>query len=57
MNVPGHNPGRTKQPTKKFEVAFRSGIQGCNTCHIGQGFPYIKYQLPKAPLAPLSMKP
>jgi hypothetical protein len=42
---------------KKFEVAFKSGIQGCNTCHMGQGFPYIKYQLPKAPLAPLSMKP
>lgn len=42
---------------KKFEVAFRSGIQGCNTRHVGQGFPYIKYQLPKAPLAPLSMRP
>ena len=42
---------------KKFDKAFKDGIQGCNTCHIGQGFPYIKYQLPKAPISPLSMKP
>ncbi len=42
---------------KKFDKAFEDGIQGCNTCHIGQGFPYIKYQLPKAPISPLSMKP
>ncbi len=42
---------------KKFETAFKSGIQGCNGCHAGQGFPYIKYQLPKAPIAPLAMKP
>ncbi len=42
---------------KKFEVAFKNGIQGCNGCHAGQGFPYIKYQLPKAPVSPLMMKP
>lgn len=42
---------------KKFDKAFKDGIQGCNTCHIGQGFPYIKYQLPKAPPSPLAMKP
>jgi len=42
---------------KKFDKAFKDGIQGCNTCHIGQGFPYIKYQLPRAPISPLSMKP
>lgn len=42
---------------KKFEVAFKNGIQGCNGCHAGQGFPYIKYQLPKAPVGPLVMKP
>lgn len=42
---------------KKFEVAFKNGIQGCNGCHAGQGFPYIKYQLPKAPASPLGMKP
>lgn len=42
---------------KKFEKAFKNGIQGCNTCHIGQGFPFIKVQLPKGPTFPLSMKP
>ncbi len=42
---------------KKFDKAFKDGIQGCNTCHIGQGFPYIKYQLPKAPISPLALKP
>ncbi|HYL79798.1 MAG TPA: hypothetical protein VEU07_03240 [Candidatus Acidoferrum sp.] len=41
---------------KKFDKAFRDGIQGCNTCHAGQGFPYIKYELPKAPASPLAMK-
>src|SRR3974377_1384789 len=33
---------------KKFDKAFKDGIQGCTTCHAGQGFPYIKYPLPKA---------
>jgi hypothetical protein len=42
---------------KKFEAAFKAGVQGCNGCHAGQGFPYIKYQLPKGPTEPLSMKP
>lgn len=42
---------------KKFDKAFKDGIQGCNGCHAAQGFPFIKYQLPKAPLAPLVMKP
>jgi hypothetical protein len=42
---------------KKFDTAFKSGIQGCNTCHTGQGFSYIKYQLPKVPPSPLVMKP
>jgi|SRR5581483_5455500 len=42
---------------KKFEVAFKAGIQGCNGCHAGQGFPYIKYELPKSPPSPLSYKP
>jgi hypothetical protein len=42
---------------KKFDKAFKDGIQGCNGCHAAQGFPFIKYQLPKAPSAPLVMKP
>ncbi len=42
---------------KKFSAAFNAGIQGCNACHAGNGFPFIKYQLPKAPLAPLSTQP
>ena len=39
----------------KFDKAFKVGIQGCNGCHAGQGFPYIKYVLPKATTAPLSV--
>lgn len=42
---------------KKFDKGFKDGIQGCNGCHAAQGFPFIKYQLPKAPSAPLVMKP
>ncbi len=42
---------------KKFAAGFKDTVQGCNGCHAGQGFPYIKYQLPKAPPSPLAMKP
>jgi hypothetical protein len=42
---------------KAFDVAFKRGIAGCNGCHASNGFPFIKYQLPKAPFAPLSDKP
>ncbi len=42
---------------KKFEADFKSTVQGCNGCHAGQGFPFIKYQLPRAPASPLAMKP
>jgi hypothetical protein len=42
---------------KAFKTAFNRGIQGCNGCHASNGFPFIKYQLPKAPFAPLSDKP
>lgn len=42
---------------KKFDVAFKAGVQGCNGCHAGNGFPYIRYELPKAPPSPLSNKP
>ncbi len=40
-----------------FDKAFKNGIAGCNGCHAAQGFPYIKYQLPKGPTFPLSMSP
>ena len=40
-----------------FETAFTAMVKGCNACHAGQGFEYIKYVLPDAPPAPLSMKP
>lgn len=40
-----------------FEKAFNVGVKGCNGCHTAQGFPFIKYELPAAPPAPLSMKP
>lgn len=40
---------------KKFDVAFKAGVEGCNGCHAGQGFAYIKYRLPKGPTFPLSM--
>jgi hypothetical protein len=42
---------------KAFQTAFNRGIQGCNGCHAANGFPFIKYQLPKAPFDPVSYKP
>jgi hypothetical protein len=42
---------------KAFRTAFNLGIQGCNGCHASNGFPFIKFQLAKAPFAPLSDKP
>ena len=39
----------------KFAKAFKAGTEGCNACHKGQGFPFIKYVLPKATTAPLSL--
>ncbi len=42
---------------KQFDAKFKEAVQGCNGCHAGQGFPYIKYQLPKTPPSPLVMKP
>lgn len=41
---------------KAFNKAFDDAVQGCNGCHASQGFPYIKYVLPKQLPAPLSMK-
>jgi hypothetical protein len=40
-----------------FETAFNNAVKGCNGCHASQGFPYIKYELPAAAPAPLSVKP
>jgi hypothetical protein len=40
-----------------FETAFKASVQGCNGCHAGQGFPFIKYELPSGPPSPLAMKP
>jgi hypothetical protein len=42
---------------KRFEAAFKAGIQGCNGCHTAQGVPFIKYQLPDSSLSPLALKP
>jgi hypothetical protein len=42
---------------KKFDAAFKSGIAGCNGCHVKEGFPYIKYQLPDRSPSPISNTP
>jgi hypothetical protein len=42
---------------EKFNTAFKAGIEGCNGCHASQGFPYIKYELPRNSASPLSDKP
>ena len=42
---------------KKFVAAFKTGINGCNACHVGAGFPFIKFELPNASPSPLSNKP
>ncbi len=47
----------TAKDLKGFEKAFNDAVQGCNGCHASEGFPYIKYVLPKQPPAPLSMEP
>jgi hypothetical protein len=41
----------------KFEYAFKAGVQACNACHAGAGFPFLKYQLPKSSSSPLLLKP
>lgn len=42
---------------KKFDVAFRHTVEGCNGCHAANGFAFIKYQLPKSSPSPTSVKP
>jgi hypothetical protein len=41
---------------KAFKKAFNDAVESCNGRHTGQGFPYIKYVLPKQLPASLSMK-
>jgi mono/diheme cytochrome c family protein len=41
----------------KYEAAFKAGVKGCNGCHASAGFPFIEYQLPSAPPAPLKFTP
>jgi hypothetical protein len=45
------------QDIKQFDVAFNDAMKGCNECHTDQKFGFIRYELPKSPLSPLSMKP
>jgi hypothetical protein len=42
---------------KKFDAAFGAAKDECNNCHVDQGFKFIKYELPAAPVSPLSNKP
>jgi hypothetical protein len=42
---------------KKFETAFKATVAACNGCHAANGFPFIKYQLPKSSPSPTSDKP
>ena len=42
---------------KKFEAAFKEAEVACNGCHAANGFPYIKYELPRSSPSPTSNKP
>ena len=42
---------------KKFDVAFKQAVEGCNGCHAANDFAFIKYQLPKSSPSPTSVKP
>jgi hypothetical protein len=42
---------------KKFDTAFQAAVNGCNGCHAAEGFPFIKYVLPKTNPSPISEKP
>jgi hypothetical protein len=42
---------------KRFGALFTAGIHGRDACHAQQNLPFIKYQLPSSPPAPLIMKP
>ena len=36
-----------------FNKSFKSAVDGCNGCHQSNGFPFIKYKLPKSSELPL----
>ncbi len=42
---------------KEFDGAFKQAVAGCNGCHAANGFPFIKYELPKSSPSPTSNKP
>jgi hypothetical protein len=45
-------PLNTTMNTKNwnaFQTAYNNTIDGCNGCHVANGFPYIKYTLPSSP--------
>jgi hypothetical protein len=42
---------------KSFDTAFKAAQDGCNACHKDQGFPFIRYELPKAASMPLVLAP
>lgn len=39
-----------KKDLTAFDQAFNSAIQGCNGCHVANGYSFINYKLPKAPV-------
>lgn len=42
---------------KKFDAAFKQTVVACNGCHAANGFPFIRYELPKSSPSPTSVKP
>jgi len=40
-----------------FEAAFNDAVKGCNACHDDEGFGFIVYELPPAPVSPLKNMP
>lgn len=42
---------------KQFDTTFKATVEACNGCHAANGFPFIKYELPKSSPSPTSVKP
>jgi hypothetical protein len=42
---------------KKFEHEVKRAEEGCNSCHAAQGYPFIKYELPRTSPSPTSNRP